>query len=92
MFNYVDIIHVVTNSNDVIETIPPGYYTISEIIAMVNTMADITFSISMKASSYGGIWIQSLHIIHFTNAPDIRKILGLEELTVILLLCSLIGM
>ena len=47
-------------------------------------MIDTTFSISTKASSYGCIWIQSPYSIHFTNAPDIRKILGLEGRMVIL--------
>ena len=62
------------------ERFSPGYYTIGEIIAILNT----TFSISTKASSYGYIWIQSLHIIHFTHAQDIREIFGLGGRTVIL--------
>ena len=77
MFNNVDSTNVVTNSNDEELTIPPGYYTIGQIIAILNTMTDTTFSISMKASSYGCIYIQYPHTIDFTNAPDIREILGL---------------
>ena len=84
MFNNVDSTNVVTNSNDEEVTIPPGYYSIGEIIAILNTMTDTTFSISTKASSYRCIWIQSPHTIDFTNAPDIREILGLEERMVIL--------
>ena len=61
MFNNVDSTNVVTNSNDEELTIPPGYYTISQIIAILNTMTDTTFSISTKASSYGCIYIQSTH-------------------------------
>ena len=72
MFNNVDSTNVVTNSNDEEPTIPHGYYTIGQIIAILNTMTDITFSISTMASSYGCIYIQSTHTIDFTNAPDIR--------------------
>ena len=85
IFNNVDFTNVITNSNDEERTIPPGYYTIGEIIAILNTMTDNTmFSISTKASSYGCIWIQSPHTIDLTNAPDIRDILGLEGRAVIL--------
>ena len=84
MFNNVDSTNVVMNSNDEELTIPPGYYTIGQIIAILNTMIYTTFSISTKASSYGCIYIQSTHTIDFTNAPDIREILGLEGQMVIL--------
>ena len=59
MFNNVDSTNVVTKSNDEELTIPPGYYTIGQIIAILNTMTDTMFSISTKASSYGCIYIQS---------------------------------
>ena len=49
MFNNVDSTTVVTNSNDEELMIPPGYYTIGQIIAILNTMTDTTFSISTKA-------------------------------------------
>ena len=84
MFNNVDSTNVVTNTNDEELTIPPGYYTIGQIIAILNTMTDTTFSISTKASSYGCIYIQYTHTIDFTNVPDIREILGLERRAVIL--------
>ena len=47
-------------------------------------MTDTMFFISTKASSYGYFWIQSPHTIDFTNAPDIRDILGLEGRVIIL--------
>ena len=84
MFNNVDTTNVIANSNDETVTIPAGYYTLSEIIALLNTMSDTLFSISTNASSYGCIWIQSPHTIDFTDAPDIREILGLDGRTVIL--------
>ena len=83
IFNNVDSTIVITNSNDEELMIPPGYYTIGQIIAILNTMTDTTFSISMKASSYGCIYIQSTHTIDFTNAPDIREILSLVRRAVI---------
>ena len=61
MFNNVDMINVVTNSNDKERTIPLGYYTIDEIIVILSIMTDSTFSISTKVSSYGCIWIQFPH-------------------------------
>ena len=84
MFNNVDTTNVIANSNDETVTIPSGYYTLSENIALLNTMTDTLFSISTNASSYGCIWIQSPHTIDFTDAPDIREILGLDGWTVIL--------
>ena len=84
MFNNVDTTNEVTNTNSEEVTIPPGYYTIGEIIAMLNIMTNTTFSISTMATNYGCISIQSLYSIDFTNAPDIRAILGLEGSTVIL--------
>ena len=57
MFNNVDTTNVVTNINDEERTIPPNYYTIAEIIAILNTMTNMTFSISTKTSSYGYIYI-----------------------------------
>ena len=47
MFNNVDTTNVVTSTNGEEVTIPPGYYTIGEVIAMLNTMTDTTFLISL---------------------------------------------
>ena len=46
-----------TNANDEEWTTPPQYYTICEIIAMLNTMTNTRFSISTEASSYGCVLI-----------------------------------
>ena len=84
MFNNVDTINVVTNSGGEEMTIPTGFYSIGEIVVFLNTMNNTTFSISTMATSYGCIWIQSQHSIHFTNAPDIREILRLGGQTIVL--------
>ena len=79
MFNNVDQVNVVTNTNGESVTIDAGYYTLSEIIAILNTMSNTTFSISTMATSYGSIWIQSAYSIDFTNAPEVQNILGFES-------------
>ena len=55
MFNNVYQVNVVTNTNGESVTIDRGYYTLSEIIAILNTMSNTTFSISTMATSYGSI-------------------------------------
>ena len=67
MFNIVDSTNVVTNINGEEVTISPGYYTLSEIIAILNTMINTTFSISTMATSYECIWIQSPYSIDITR-------------------------
>ena len=84
IFNNIDTTNEVTNSNDEEVAIPPGYYSIDEIIPILNTMTDITFSIYAMAPSYGCIWIQSPYSIYFSNTPDIREIPGLKGRMVIL--------
>ena len=84
MFNNVDTTNIVMNSGGEEVTISPGYYTLSEIIAILNTMTNTSFFISTMDTSYGCIWIQSPYSINFNNAPDVREILGLEDRMVIL--------
>ena len=67
MFNIVNSINVVTNTHGEEETISFGYNTLSEIIAILNTMINTTFSISTMATSYECIWIQSPYSIDFTR-------------------------
>ena len=84
MFNNVDTTNLVTNGGGEEVTILPGYYTLSEIIAKLNTMTNTSFSISIMDTSYWCIWIQSPYSINFTNAPVIREILGLGNRMIIL--------
>ena len=67
IFNIVNSINVETNINGEEVTISPGYYTLSEIIAILNTMINTTFSISTMDTSYECIWIQSPYSIDFTR-------------------------
>ena len=67
MFNNVDSINVMTYTNGEEVTISPGYYTLTEIIAILNTMINTTFSISTMDTSYECIWIQSPYSIDSTR-------------------------
>ena len=84
MFNNVDTTNIVTNSGGEEVTISPGYYTLSEIITILNTMTNTSFSISTMDTSYWCIWIQSPYSIDFNNTPDVREILGLGDGMIIL--------
>ena len=86
MFSNVDTTNIVTNSGGEEVTILHGYYTLSEIIAILNTMTNTSFSFSISTmdTSYGCIWIQSPYSIDFNNAPDVREILRLEDRMVLL--------
>ena len=84
MFNNVDQVNVVTNTNGESVIIDAGYYTLSEIIAILNTMSNTTFSISTMTTSYGCIWIQSPYSIDFSDALDIREIFGLGGQMIVL--------
>ena len=63
----MDSTNVVTNINGEEITISPGYYTLSEVIAILNTMINTTFSITTIATSYECIWIQSPYSIDFAR-------------------------
>ena len=67
MFNIVGSTNVETNINGEEVTISPGYYTLTEIIAILNTMINTTFSISTMDTSYECIWIHSPYSIDFTR-------------------------
>ena len=49
MFNNVDTANVITNTNGEEVTIPPGYDSFGEIIAILNTTTHTTVSISTMA-------------------------------------------
>ena len=72
------------NTNDEDVAIPPEYYSISEILAIFNTMIDTTFSIFTSVFRYGCIRIQFPYTIHFTNARHNWEICWLGGRTVIL--------
>ena len=67
MFNIVDSTNVMANTNGEEVMISPSYYTLTEIIAILNTMINTTFSISTMDTSYECIWIQSPYSIDSTR-------------------------
>ena len=72
-----------TVSNDKGESVvfEKGYYTLADIIAMLNQMQYTQYSISNAVSSFGCFHIQSSCSVDFSQAPDIIDILGLTETT-----------
>ena len=52
IFINVDMFNVVTNTNGEQVMISPSYYTLTEIIAILNTMINTTFLISTMDTSY----------------------------------------
>ena len=72
-----------TVSNDKGESVvfEKGYYTLAQIIAILNQMQYTQFSISNAVSSFGCFHIQSSCSVDFSQAPDIIDILGLTETT-----------
>ena len=62
MFNNVDSTNVVTNSGGEEVTISSGYYTLSEIIAILNTMTNTSFSISTMIQVMS-VFGSNLHIL-----------------------------
>lgn len=79
MFNNVHTTYVVTNSNDEVRTIFPGYYMIGEIIAIHTTLTDTVFLISTKARSDGCIWIKSSYSIFSPMLGIFEKSLGYND-------------
>ena len=91
--NKVYTTNVISNSNDDDVPIPPGYYTIAEIIAILNSVINTRFSTSTKASSYGCICflIPTFHWFHLcsrysrnprfgkTNRHSTRFVLWIER-------------
>ena len=84
IINNVDTANVARNNNDEEVTILPGFYSIGEIIAILNTMTNTTFPISTMATNNGCIYIQSQYSIDFTNAPDMWEIFGLGNQKIVL--------
>ena len=74
MFITIDTTNLVTNTITRCPAKPPGYNTICEIIAILNTMTDTSFSISIKAHDIRVPRILSPHSIDLLNTPDIRKL------------------
>ena len=80
-FNNVDSQNIVTNGKDESVVFDKGFYTLAEIISMLNEMTYSGFSISNATYSFGCINISTNTTIDFSKAPDICEILGLTKTT-----------
>ena len=81
LFSNIDQTNIVSNDKGESVVFEKGYYTLADIIAMLNQMQYTQYSISNAVSSFGCFHIQSSCSVDFSQAPDIIDILGLTETT-----------
>ena len=81
LFSNIDQTNTVSNDKGESVVFEKGYYTLADIIAMLNRMQYTQYSISNAVSSFGCFHIQSSCSVDFSQAPDIIDILGLTETT-----------
>ena len=79
IFKNVDKTNIFRNSKGESITLDPGYYSLSEIMAQLNTMQYTEFSISNSIHGFGCTFVQSSADLDFKDAPDIMEILGFTE-------------
>ena len=78
-FSNIDTQNIITNGKGEQVVFDQGYYTLAEILAMLNEMQYCGFSITTANKSFGCIHITTSTTIDFSKAPDIREILGISE-------------
>lgn len=78
-FNNVDTKNIVTNGKGEKVEFEKGFYTLAEILAMLNEMTNCGFSVITSTNSFGCVFVTSSTTIDLSNAPDIREILGITE-------------
>ena len=78
-FTNIDTQNIITNGKGEQVVFDQGYYTLAEILAMLNEMENCGFSIITANKGFGCIHITSSTTIDFSKAPDIREILGITE-------------
>lgn len=71
--------NIVKNSKNEEILFEKGYYSLSMIIAMLNTMENSSFQITTSTYKFGCLLIQSNCGVDFSNAYDIKEMLGLTK-------------
>ena len=71
--------NIVKNSKNEEILFEKGYYSLSLIIAMLNTMENSSFQINTSTYKFGFLLIQSNCGVDFSNAYDIKEMLGLTK-------------
>ena len=71
--------NIVKNSKNEEILFEKGYYSLSLIIAMLNTMENSSFQITTSTYKFGCLLIQSNCGVDFSNAYDIKEMLGLTK-------------
>ena len=78
-FTNIDTQNIVTNSKNERVVFDKGYYTLAEILAMLNEMQWCQFSIVTSGYSFGCIKLNAQYALDLSKAPEIRDILGLTR-------------
>lgn len=78
-FTNIDTQNIVTNSKNERVVFDKGYYTLAEILAMLNEMQWCQFSIVTSGYSFGCIKLNAQYALDLSKAPEIREILGLTR-------------
>ena len=78
-FTNIDTQNIVTNSKNERVVFDKGYYTLAEILAMLNEMQWCQFSIVTSGYSFGCIKLNAQYALDLSKAPEIREILGLSR-------------
>ena len=80
-FNNIDSQNIVTNGKNEKVIFEKGFYTLAEIISMLNEMTYTSFSISNATNAFGCIQMSTNTSVDFSRAPEISLILGLSKST-----------
>ena len=78
-FTNIDTQNIVTNGKNERVVFDKGYYTLAEILAMLNEMQWCQFSIVTSGYSFGCIKLNAQYALDLSKAPEIREILGLSR-------------
>lgn len=80
-FNNIDSQNIVTNGKNEKVIFEKGFYTLAEIISMLNEMTYTSFSISNATNAFGCIQLSTNTSVDFSRSPEISSILGLSKST-----------
>ena len=75
----IDSTNIISTGNNQTINFEKGYYTLSQILAKINSLNDIQIKISVAHENFGCIEMINNTTIDFSNSPDICNILGLKR-------------
>lgn len=80
-FNNIDSQNIVTNGRNEQVIFEKGFYTLAEIISMLNEMTYTSFSISNATNAFGCIQMSTNTSVDFSQGSEICEILGMKKST-----------